>query len=48
MKSHSTKGEKSEQRRIKRLLKEPLCDEKIHTLKTKNFVEYNNRGVSSS
>ncbi|PPR56466.1 MAG: hypothetical protein CFH13_00654, partial [Alphaproteobacteria bacterium MarineAlpha5_Bin3] len=39
------KGKESEQRRIKRLLKEPLCDEKIHTLKTKNFVEYKNKRI---
>ena len=39
------KGKESEQRRIKRLLKEPLCDEKNHTLKTKNFVEYKSKRI---
>ena len=39
------RGKDRESVRINRLLKEPICKEKICSLKTKDFVEFKNRRI---
>ena len=41
----SKRGCESETRRIRRLLKEPICKEKICLLRTKDFIEFRNKRI---
>ena len=39
------RGQESETRRINRLLKEPICKEKIYLLQTKDFIEFRDKRI---
>ena len=39
------RGKESETRRINRLLKEPICREKIYLLQTKDFIEFKDKRI---
>ena len=39
------RGKESETRRINRLLKEPICREKIYLLQTKDFIEFRDKRI---
>ena len=43
--TQSKRGCESETRRIRRLLKEPICKEKICLLRTKDFIEFRNKRI---